>query len=188
MLSVPKLAALLAGAALLVAASACDSKTKPTPANFTAVLNAHFLEHPECLLPNAPHFPYETGDPVELKQMNALVDAQLLTVSSEQTIRVSRYDTTPAGARVAPRFCYGHRVIPPSIASPRRHPPTASPRPRSPTTTRSKTFPSGPIPPASAPPSPPSPAPPAAPPLTRSPWPAPSPAGPFPTSHSQSLG
>jgi hypothetical protein len=111
MLSVPKLAALLAGAALLVAASACDSKTKPTPANFTAVLNAHFLEHPECLLPNAPHFPYETGDPVELKQMNALVDAQLLTVSSEQTIRVSRYDTTPAGARVAPRFCYGHRVI-----------------------------------------------------------------------------
>ena len=43
--------------------------------------------------------------------MNALVAQQLLTVSSEQDIRVSRYTPTNAGARVAPRFCYGHRVV-----------------------------------------------------------------------------
>lgn len=103
--------ALVAGATFLLATAGCHSKTAATPENFIAGLNAHFLEHPECLLPNAPRFPYETGDPVQMKQMNALVAAQLLTVSSEQSIRVSRYTPTPAGARVAPRFCYGHRVV-----------------------------------------------------------------------------
>ena len=107
----PKLTALLAGAAMLLATAGCHSPSDPTPENFTAGLNAYFLEHSECLLPNAPRFPYETGDPVELKQMNALAAAQLLTVSSEQSIRVSRYTPTTLGARVAPRFCYGHRVV-----------------------------------------------------------------------------
>lgn len=102
---------LLAGAVLLLATTGCHSKTAATPENFTAGLNAHFLEHSECLLPEAPSFPYETGDPVKIKQLNALAASQLLTVSSEQSIRVSRYTVTPAGARVAPRFCYGHRVV-----------------------------------------------------------------------------
>jgi hypothetical protein len=102
---------LLGVAVLLLATSGCHSKTAPTPTNFTAALNAYFLEHPQCLRPDAPRFPYETGDPVDLKQMNALVASQLLTVSSEQSIRVSRFTPTPAGERVAPRFCYGHRVV-----------------------------------------------------------------------------
>lgn len=98
-------------AALLIATTGCNSKSQPTPENFSVALNAHFLEHPECLLPDAPHFPYETGDPVQLKQMDALVASQLLTAHSEQSIRVSRYTPTPAGERMAPRFCYGHRVV-----------------------------------------------------------------------------
>ncbi len=107
----PILSSLLAAATLLLATTGCHSKSAATPENFTSGLNAYFLEHPQCLRPDAPRFPYETGDPVELKQMNALVDSKLLTVSSEQSIRVSRYTPTTAGARVAPRFCYGHRVI-----------------------------------------------------------------------------
>jgi len=43
--------------------------------------------------------------------MNALTAPQLLSVEEERDIHVSRYTTTEAGARVAPRFCYGHRVV-----------------------------------------------------------------------------
>jgi hypothetical protein len=110
-ISTPKIAALAACATLLLAAAGCHSKTAATPENFTEGLNTFFADHPECLLPNAPRFPYETGDPTEIKQMNALVASQLLTVSSEQSIRVSRYTPTPTGARLAPKFCYGHRVV-----------------------------------------------------------------------------
>ena len=111
MFTTSRLPALLTTAALLFGTAGCKSPSDPTPENFTIGLNAHFLEHSECLLPDAPRFPYTTGDPAELKQMNALVASQLLTVSSEQTIRVSRYTPTPLGTRVAPRFCYGHRVV-----------------------------------------------------------------------------
>jgi hypothetical protein len=89
----------------------CHSKASATPDNFIKGLNAHFAEHPECLLPDAPRFPYETTDPERTKQMNALVTAQLLKVSVERDIHASRYVTTPAGDRLAPRFCYGHRVV-----------------------------------------------------------------------------
>lgn len=97
-------------ALLLGASIGCNSKTKPTPANFTATLNAYFLEHPDCLLSNT-RFPYETSDPASIKQMNSLVKATLLEVHAEPAIHVSRYTTTPTGARYAPRFCFGHRVI-----------------------------------------------------------------------------
>ncbi len=105
------LSTLFAGAALLFATAGCHSKSAPTPENFTTALNAHFLDHPDCLLPDAPRFPFETSDPTQLKQMNALVAAQLLTAEEERDIHVSRFTTTPAGARHAPRFCYGHRVV-----------------------------------------------------------------------------
>ena len=90
---------------------ACHSKSSPTPENFITGLNAHFADHPDCLLPDAPRFPYETTDPERTKQLNALVTAQLLKVSVEHDIHASRYVTTPAGDRLAPRFCYGHRVV-----------------------------------------------------------------------------
>lgn len=101
---------LITGAALLLGIAGCHSKSAATPENFMKGVNAHFLEHPECLFPDAPRFPYETTDPAKAKQMNALVASQLLTVSVEQDIRASRYTPTPAGSRLAPRFCYGHRV------------------------------------------------------------------------------
>ena len=92
-------------------ATGCHSKTAATPDNFLQTLNAHFLDRHECLFPDAPRFPYETSDPVKIKQMNTLVTSQLLTVQQEPAIHVSRYSVTDTGARFAPRFCYGHRQI-----------------------------------------------------------------------------
>jgi len=85
----------------------CHTKSSATPENFMKGLNAHFVDHPDCLFPEAPTFPYEATDPVKTKQMDALASAQLLKANKGV---VSRYVTTPAGARLAPRFCYGHRV------------------------------------------------------------------------------
>jgi hypothetical protein len=98
-------------ASLLIATAGCHSKTAATPENFTATLNGYFLDHPDCLFPEAPRFPYETTDPVKTKQMNTLVTNQMLTVDEERDLHASRYTPTPAGARYAPRFCYGHRTI-----------------------------------------------------------------------------
>ncbi len=89
----------------------CHPKTAATPANFTQALNAYLLDHPDCLFPDAPRFPFETSDPTKTKQMNSMVKMQLLNVGQEPAIHVSRYTPTTAGARVAPRFCYGHRVV-----------------------------------------------------------------------------
>lgn len=107
----PGLIACGAVAALLLATAGCHSASDPTPQNFIAGLNARFLDHPECLFPESPRFPLETTDPVKTKQMNTLVAAQLLTVSEERALHASRYTPTGTGARVAPRFCYGHRLV-----------------------------------------------------------------------------
>jgi hypothetical protein len=106
-----KFIVLLAATFLLLPLAACNSKSKATPENFITGLNAHFADQPECLFLNPPIFPYETTDPVMTKQLNALVAAQLLTVAVERDIHASRYTTTDAGARVAPRFCYGNRIV-----------------------------------------------------------------------------
>ena len=105
--------AILVGAltGVVLGLGGCHSKSSATPDNFIKGLNAHFAEHPDCLLPDAPRFPYETTDPEKTKQMNALVTAQLLKVSVEADIHASRFVTTAMGDRVAPRFCYGHRVV-----------------------------------------------------------------------------
>ena len=97
---------------LIFAASGCNSgKAAPTPTNFIQTLNSNFTTHSECLFPQAPRFPYETSDPAETKQFDALVKATLLTVAQESAIHVSRYTVTTTGARYAPRFCYGHRNV-----------------------------------------------------------------------------
>src|SRR5579871_4688756 len=108
--TMPRSSALFA-ALLLLPLAACDSKSKATPENFIAGLNAHFTDHPDCLFPAPPIFPYETTDPVMTKQLDSLVDAQLLKSTSERDLHETRYTTTDAGARVAPRFCYGHRNV-----------------------------------------------------------------------------
>ncbi len=98
-------------AAILLAATACNSKTAATKENFAQALNAHFVQHPECLFVDAPRFPYETYDARMTRQMDALVSVDLLTVQREPSIHASRYTTTAAGLRAGPRFCYGHRLI-----------------------------------------------------------------------------
>ena len=112
MLTLPnRFLAMLAGFCLLFLIAGCDSKSKATPENFTAGLNAHFADHPDCLFSNPPHFPYETSDSAMTKQLDALVAEQLLTVERERELHVSRYIPKEAGARVAPSFCYGHRIV-----------------------------------------------------------------------------
>lgn len=106
-----KLFSTIATALLMLPLAACNSTSKATPDNFIKGLNAHFADHSDCLFPDAPTFPLETTDPVKTKQLNALVDAKLLEVSVERDIHASRYTPTTIGARVAPRFCYGHRNI-----------------------------------------------------------------------------
>jgi hypothetical protein len=110
-------------AALFCIPLGCNSKTKPTPENFTAALNKWFSEHPDCLLSNT-RFPYETSDPADVKRMNSLVKAQLLEVHEEASIHVSRFTVSTTGTRYAPRFCYGHRLVssidsftPPAVAN-----------------------------------------------------------------------
>ncbi|GAC1417604.1 MAG: hypothetical protein NVSMB62_08440 [Acidobacteriaceae bacterium] len=98
-------------ALLLVTLTGCHSKTAANPENFIKGLNTHFADHPDCLLPKAPRFPYETSDPLETKQLNSLADSKMLTVAQEPSIHVSRYTPTEIGARYAPRFCFGHRVV-----------------------------------------------------------------------------
>jgi hypothetical protein len=96
---------------LLTGLFGCDSKTAPTPQNFTQTLNAFYLEHSECLFPDAPRFPLETSDPAQIKQFNSLVKAQLLDAGKETGLKSSRYTLTTAGSRYAPHFCYGHRSV-----------------------------------------------------------------------------
>ena len=104
-------AAAILSAALLLPALGCNTKTAPTPANFTQTLNAFYQEHNECLFPDAPRFPLETSDPAQIKQFNSLAKAQLLEIGKETGLKSSRYTLTTAGTRYAPRFCYGHRNI-----------------------------------------------------------------------------
>jgi hypothetical protein len=100
-----------ATAALLLLIAGCHSKTAATPENFITGLNAYFAGHSECLFPGGLSFPFETSDPAKTAQLNALVESQMLNVAVDHSIHVSRYTTTDAGARAAPRFCYGNRVI-----------------------------------------------------------------------------
>ncbi|HWB33260.1 MAG TPA: hypothetical protein VG714_08820 [Acidobacteriaceae bacterium] len=101
----------LAAALLLLPLTGCHSGTDPTPENFIAGLNAYFAEHPDCLFPDPPSFPYETADAEKTRQMDALVTSKLLTVARAPKLHVSRYMLTDAGTRLAPRFCFGHRVV-----------------------------------------------------------------------------
>ncbi len=106
-----KRVALLLVLAFIGGTTGCvSSKSRATPENFIAGLNKHFLDHADCLLDNT-RFPYETTERDKTKQMDSLVKALLLEKTEEMSIHASRYTVTPAGARYAPRFCYGHREV-----------------------------------------------------------------------------
>lgn len=89
---------------------ACDTKAKPTPENYIKTLNTYFNERSECLLPDT-RFPFETSNATDIKRMDTLVASQLLTVTHETAIHVSRYVPTTLGEKSAPHFCYGHRNV-----------------------------------------------------------------------------
>lgn len=93
----------------------CNSKTKATPANYTATMNAYFVEHPDCLLGGGTRFPYEVGEKgaegATEQQMDALAAVKLVEGKREPAIHISRYTLTAEGTRLAPRFCFGHRVV-----------------------------------------------------------------------------
>lgn len=103
----------LAGVALL--AMGCSGNLKPTDAKLETGLNAYFANHQECLFPQGMQFPYEVtpgkGAKAEEKRMDAMKAVGLLNELKDLTLHVERYSLTPLGERVAPRFCYGHRVV-----------------------------------------------------------------------------
>jgi hypothetical protein len=107
--SICKMAVLILVAGFMT--TACNSgKSAPTTANFIQALNAHFLDHTDCLFADM-RFPFETTDRDKTKQMDSLVKSLLLDKSEEMSIHASRYTVTNAGARYAPKFCYGHREV-----------------------------------------------------------------------------
>lgn len=107
-------AALLASCAALLAAG-CSGGLKPTNAKLEAGLNSYFSDHSECLFPQGMRFPYEVtpgkGAKAEEKKLDAMKAAGLLNELKDLTLHVERYSLTSLGERVAPRFCYGHRVV-----------------------------------------------------------------------------
>ncbi len=98
---------LIAGLFLL---AGCNTATKPTPENYLKTINAWLPDHPDCLLDGSIKFPYETSDPAQTKQMDTLVKAQVLAVTREPAIKISRYTQTPAGIAAGQRLCYGYRT------------------------------------------------------------------------------
>ncbi len=111
-------------AALVLTLTACNTKTKPTPENYIATLNAYFPDHSDCLLDSSVTFPFETSNPAVTKQMDALVAAQVLDVSREPAIHVARYTLSATGTRAGSHLCYGHREVtgivsstPPALAN-----------------------------------------------------------------------
>ena len=93
----------------------CATDTKPTNAKLEKALNTYFEGHNECLFPTAMRFPYEVSPgsdaKAEVKRMDAMTKAELLSKQSGAAIKVERYTLTPLGERVKGRFCYGHRQV-----------------------------------------------------------------------------
>jgi hypothetical protein len=78
-------------------------------------LNTYFEGHNECLFPAGKTFPFEVSPGADAKsektRMDAMMDAGLLKRLEDRDIHVDRYMLSPLGERVAPRFCYGHKVV-----------------------------------------------------------------------------
>lgn len=94
----------------------CEGYKKANQKNFLSALNYYFSHNDDCLFPSALRFPYEAStaagdaDPHK-KGLDALTAAGLLKSLEDRDIHVKRYEQTPYGSHVPPRFCYGHRVV-----------------------------------------------------------------------------
>ena len=106
---------LAAAIGLLIALGGCHKKqTEASNENFKRAINAYFYNgRDECLFPVARKFPDEVkvGEKAEMKQMDALAKAGLLTRIEDGAFKLVRYDVTPLGTRAKPRFCFGHRDV-----------------------------------------------------------------------------
>jgi hypothetical protein len=102
-------------ALVLLALSGCLArKRKPSNENFRRAINAYFYTgHDECLLPTAIKFPNEVkvAEKQEMRQMDALAKAGLLTRLEDGAFQLVRYSLTPMGTRATSRFCFGHRDV-----------------------------------------------------------------------------
>jgi hypothetical protein len=110
-----RVARLTAAALLLVMVGGCHRKrTEPSNENFKRAINAYFYNgRDECLFPVAQKFPDEVkvGEKAEMKEMDALAKAGLLTRIEDGAFKLVRYDVTPLGTRAKGRFCFGHRDV-----------------------------------------------------------------------------
>jgi hypothetical protein len=93
----------------------CTPDTKPTNAKLEKSINAYFEGRNECIFPTGLKFPYEvtpgSDEKKDKKQMEAMKAAGLVKEQGAAAIHAEVYTLSPLGERVAPRFCYGHRVV-----------------------------------------------------------------------------
>ena len=97
--------------------TACNSKTKATPENYMATLNAYFPDHPDCLLDGTVKFPLETGDATLTRQMDALAVAKMVEGTRAPLLHITRYTLTDSGTKAGKNFCYGQRQVTGILAS-----------------------------------------------------------------------
>jgi hypothetical protein len=106
---------LAAAVLLLMTISGCNrKKTQASNENFKRAINAYFYNgRDECLFPVAQKFPNEVkvAEKAEMKDMDALAKAGLLTRTEDGAFQLVRYDVTPLGTRAKGRFCFGHRDV-----------------------------------------------------------------------------
>jgi hypothetical protein len=110
-----KRAVLLTAIVFVVALGGCTrKKTQASNENFKRAINAYFYNgRDECLFPVAQKFPSEVKvrEKAEMKDMDALAKAGLLTRIEDGAFQLVRYDVTPLGTRAKGRFCFGHRDV-----------------------------------------------------------------------------
>jgi hypothetical protein len=108
-------ARLTAAILLMVAIGGCTrKKTEASNINFQRAINAYFYNHrDECLFTTARKFPddVKVHEKDEMKNMDALAKAGLLTRIEDGAFQLVRYDLTPLGTRATGRFCFGHRDV-----------------------------------------------------------------------------
>jgi hypothetical protein len=110
-----RLAGLTFAILLMVAIGGCTrKKTEASNENFQRAINAYFYNHrDECLFTTARKFPDEVKvhEKDEMKDMDALSKAGLLTRTEDGAFQLVRYELTPLGTRATGRFCFGHRDV-----------------------------------------------------------------------------
>ena len=99
---------------MLLVGGCTRKKTEASNENFQRAINAYFYNHrDECLFTTARKFPDEVKvhEKDEMKDMDALSKAGLVTRTEDGAFQLVRYDMTPLGTRAGGRFCFGHRDV-----------------------------------------------------------------------------